>query len=33
MFKWVLNRHWAIMSEEYLERSQKSMLEHFCENS
>ena len=32
MFKWVLNRPWA-MFEVYLEHSQKSMVESFCENS
>ena len=31
MFKWALNRLWAIMSKTYLERSQKSMVEHFCD--
>ena len=33
MFKWVLNRPWEIMSEAYLECSQKSIVERFCENS
>ena len=28
----IVNRHWA-MSEVYLENSEKSMVEHFCENS
>ena len=31
MFKWDLNRLWAIMSKAYLERSQKSMVQRFCE--
>ena len=30
MFHWVLYRFWAIMSEAYLEPSQKSMVEHFA---
>ena len=33
MFKWFLNMPWAIMFEAYLEYSQKSMVESFCENS
>ena len=33
MFEWVLNRLCTIMSEAYLECSQKSMVEHFCKNS
>ena len=33
MFKWFLNSPWAIMSEVYLEHSQKSMVERFSENS
>ena len=33
MFQWVLNRPWSIMSQAYLERSQKSVVEHFYENS
>ena len=33
MFKWVLNRPWAIMSEAYLKYNQKSIVEHFYENS
>ena len=32
IFKWVLNKPWAIMSEAYLEHSQKSMVECFCKN-
>ena len=32
-FKWFLNMPWAIMFEAYLECSQKSMVESFCENS
>ena len=31
--RWVLNRPWAIMSEAYLECSQKAIVDHFCENS
>ena len=33
MFEWVLNKPRAIMSEAYLEQSQKYMVERFCENS
>ena len=32
MFKWVLNRPWTIISEAYLECSQKYIVEHFCKN-
>ena len=33
MFEWVQNRLCAMMSEAYLESSQKSMVEPFCKNS
>ena len=32
MFEWFLNRLWVVKSEAYLEYSQKSIVEHFCEN-
>ena len=33
VFEEALNRLWAIMSDAYLEQSQKFMVECFCENS